>query len=82
MQKDVEFQPETKENQATAILKKVLCNDPALKTLDVSDGSGQIVVGVDASLEGWGSILQQENKNHDWNPSHYESGLWHKAKKR
>ena len=34
-----------------AILKEAPSNAPALKTLDVSDGAGQLVVGVDASLE-------------------------------
>jgi hypothetical protein len=35
-----------------AILKEALCNTPALKTLHVRHGAGQIVVGVDTSLEG------------------------------
>jgi hypothetical protein len=63
LQKDVEFQWETEEKTAMAILKEALCNAPALKTVDLSDGTGQIVVGVDASLERWWAILQQEDEN-------------------
>jgi len=65
-----------------AILKEALCNAPALKTLDVSDGAGQILVGFDTSLEGWVAILQQEDENNDRHLSRYESGLWNKAEKR
>jgi len=82
LQKDVELQWETEEKKPMAILKKALCNASALKRLDVNDGAGQILVGVDASLEGWGAILQQEDKNKDRHPCHYESGLWNNAKKR
>jgi len=63
-------------------LKDALCNAPALKTLDISDGARQLVLGVDASLEGWGAILQQEDENKDWHPCRYESTLWNKGKKR
>jgi len=41
-----------------AIMKEALCNALALKILDVSDGTRQIAVGVDASLDGWEAILQ------------------------
>jgi hypothetical protein len=82
LRKDVEFQWETEEKKAMAILKEALCNAPALNTLEVSDGAGQIVVGVNASLEWWGAILQQEDKNKDWHPCRYESGLWNNAEKR
>jgi len=46
---DIEFQWETEEKKAMAIMKEALCNAPALKTFDISDGAGQIVVGVDTS---------------------------------
>jgi hypothetical protein len=82
LRKDVEFQWETEQKKAMAILKEALCNAPALKTFDVSDGAGQIVVGVDASLEGWGAILQQEYENKDRHLCRYDSGLWNTAEKR
>jgi hypothetical protein len=68
--------------KAMAILKEDLCNAPALKTLDVSDGTGQIVVGVDASWEGWGAFFQQQDENKDRHPYRYERGLWNRAEKR
>ena len=79
---DVEFQWETEETQAMAILKEALCNSLALKTLDISDGAGQIIMGVDASLGGWGAILQQEDENKDRHPCRYGSGLWNTAETR
>jgi len=82
LRQDVEFQWETEEKKSMAILKEAVCPAPALKTLDVSDGAGQIVVGVDSSLEGWRVILQQEDENMDWHPCCCESGLWQKAEKR
>jgi len=82
LRKDVEFQRETEEMKAMAMLKEALCNAPVSKTLDVSDGAGQIVMGVDASSEGWGAILQQEDKNRDRHRCHYERELWNKAEKR
>jgi hypothetical protein len=48
LQKDVEFKWVTEEKKAMAIMKEALCNAPAWKMLHVSDGTGQIVVGVDA----------------------------------
>lgn len=80
--KDIEFQGEAEDMKAQAILKEALFNALALKTLDVSAGAGQIVGGVDASLGGWGAILQQEDENKDQHPWHYESGLWNIPEKR
>jgi len=45
-----------------AIMKEALCNAHALKTLDISDGAGQIVMGVDARLEGWGQSYSRKTK--------------------
>ena len=81
-QMDVEFQWETDENIAMAILKEALCNAPALKMLDVRDGAAQIVIQVDASFEGQGAILQQEDKHKSWHSCHHESELWFKTEKR
>jgi len=65
-----------------AIMKEALCNAPELKTLDIGNGVGQLVVGVDASLEGWGAILHQEYENMNRHPCRHESGVWNKANKR
>jgi len=45
----------------------------------LSDGARQIVVGVDASLEGWGAILHQEDNNKDLHHCCYGGGHWNKA---
>jgi len=49
--------------------------------LDVSDCTGQIVVGVDTGIEEWLAILQQENKYKDWHECYYEGWLWNNAEK-
>jgi hypothetical protein len=59
LRKDVEFQWETEEKKAMAIM-----------------------IGVDASLEGCGAILQQEDENMDRHPCRYECGLWNNAERR
>jgi hypothetical protein len=58
-------------------LKEALTSAPALRTLNYSEGAGEIILAVDASLQGWGAVLQQVDavtgKRH---PSRYQSGLW------
>jgi hypothetical protein len=63
------------------ILRDDPCNAPALKTLNVCDGVGQTVVAVDASLAGWGVVLQLIDENKDWHPCRCESGLRKKGQK-
>jgi hypothetical protein len=60
------------------ILKEALTSAPALRTLKYSEDAGEIMLAVDASLQGWGAVLHQQvdpvrSKRH---PSRYESGLW------
>jgi len=40
LRKDIKFQWETEKQNAMAVLQEALCNAPALKTLDVSNGAG------------------------------------------
>jgi len=49
--KDVEFRLETAENNVIAIEQDALCDASMLETLDISDGTGLIVMGVDTSFE-------------------------------
>jgi hypothetical protein len=81
LQQDVKFQWEIEEKEVMAMFKEALCNAPALKTLDVSDGARQIVIGVEACSEGWRAIWQQDDKNKDRHPCRYESGFWNNAEK-
>ena len=62
-----------------AALKEALMAAPALVRIDYSEGAGAVILAVDASLEGWGAILGQEDKKGKKHPSWYESGLWNKA---
>jgi hypothetical protein len=64
-QRDVEFKCETEGEKAREILKKALCNAPALQSLIVCNDVMQIVVGVDISFQGSGAILKQEDENKD-----------------
>ena len=81
LRKDKEFVWETIQQKAMKVVKDALISAPALRTLDVEEGHGQIVIAVDASLEGWGAILQQEDEEGDRHPCRYESGLWTPAAK-
>ncbi len=65
--------------QQTAIetLKQALTIASALRSIDYAKDAGEIILAVDASLQGWGGVLQQldaaTGKRH---PSRYESGAW------
>jgi hypothetical protein len=77
--KDVEFRWELDQKKAMKALKDALGNGPALKTGDVSNRAGQMVLGVDASLEGWRAILQQEEEENTHPACRYKCGLWNAA---
>jgi hypothetical protein len=68
MRKDIKFPCETEKKKALTILKKALCNAPGLKTLAISDGAGQIDMGVDNILDWCGVILRQEDENNERHP--------------
>ena len=79
--KNVPFQWGSEQIEAMDLLKHALTNPPALVSLDYSQGAGDIILAVDASLDGWGGVLMQlvKGKKH---PSRYESGIWSDAEKR
>lgn len=66
--------------EAIDLLKLALTTLPALVFLDYSEGAGNIIFAVDASLEEWGRVLMQlvKGKKH---PSQYESVIWSSAEK-
>ena len=64
---------------AMVALKEALMAALALVKIDYLEGAGAVILAVDASLEGWGAILGQEDKKGKKHPSRYESGLWNKA---
>ncbi len=63
------------------LLKLALTTPPALVPFDYTEGAGDIILTVDASLEGWGGVLIQlvKRKKH---PSRYESGIWSSVEKK
>ena len=75
--KDVEFHWEKAQWQAMSTLQTMLTSPPTLVTLSYTEGAGEIILAVDASLSGWGSVLMQvdintKNQHLMW----YESGVW------
>jgi hypothetical protein len=63
LRKVVEFHWETEGKGVMAMLTVALWTAPALKMFDVRDGTKQIVVAADATLEGWVAIFQQNDEN-------------------
>ena len=63
------------------LLKLALTTPPALVSLDYNESAGDIILAVDASLDGWRGVLMQlvKGKRH---PSRYESGIWSNAEKK
>ena len=67
--------------EAMDLLKFALTSHPALVSLDYTERAGDIILAVDASLEGWGGVLMQlvKGKRHS---SRYESGIWSSSEKK
>lgn len=59
---DIEFQWKTVETIARTILKEAPCNTSVMKTFDIGDCAGQIVVGVDASIKYGGQFCTRKIK--------------------
>jgi ribonuclease HI len=64
---------------AMSALKTALTTAPALVKIIYTDGAGEIILAVDASLKGWGAVLMQLDDQGKRHPSRYESGLWNQA---
>ena len=71
----------SEQETAMNLLKKALTEPPALTRISYDKDAGDIVVGVDASLEGWGGTMSQKTKEGTIQPARYESGIWNKAEK-
>jgi hypothetical protein len=72
------FGPE--QHEAMRLLQKALTEAPGLISIDYSEGAGKIILTVDASLSGWGAILQQL-VNGVRHPARFESGIWNGAER-
>ena len=82
MKKGAKFNWGEKQTEAMETLKKALTEAPALVKLQYGEGAGVIYLTVDASLTGWGAVLQQEDENGKRHPVRYESGLWNSAQQK
>lgn len=73
--KDIPFISGKESVEAMDLLQLAITTPPALVSLDYTGGAGDIILAVDARLEGWGGLLMQlvKGKRH---PSRYESGIW------
>ena len=75
LKKGVDFVWGPDQADAMHALKHALVSPPALVLIDYAEGAGPIVLGVDASLKGWGATLMQIN-NGKRHPARYKSAIW------
>lgn len=59
MRKNTPFLWSEKQVEAMDLFKLALTTPPTLVSLDYSEGAGDIILTLDASLEGWGEVLIQ-----------------------
>jgi hypothetical protein len=70
------------QGKAMKTLQQAMITAPILVKIDYSPGAGEIVVGVDASLEGYGGYLgQRDLETRRVRPARYESGVWSQAER-
>ncbi|EKD17314.1 gag-pol polyprotein [Drepanopeziza brunnea f. sp. 'multigermtubi' MB_m1] len=74
-----EFEWLEPQQEAMRLLKEALLSAPALIKIDYSKEGGKTYLTVDASLKGWGAVLQQEDSDKKRHPARFESGLWNPA---
>jgi hypothetical protein len=75
LRKNVDCQCETEEKTGMVKLHEALGNAPELKTFDISDGTGDIVIRVDVNVERWAAILQHADKYKEQPQCRIESRL-------
>jgi hypothetical protein len=63
-------------------LKLALTTAPALVKICYRPEFRDIIVGVDASLKGWGCTMGQLDAEGERQVARYKSGLWNKAERR
>jgi RNase H-like domain found in reverse transcriptase len=80
--KDSIFRWGPEQGEAMDTLKAALTTAPALMLIDYSEGAGKIFCGSDASLDGWGGHLSQEDSEGRRHLSRYESGIWSESERR
>jgi hypothetical protein len=78
LKNDVQWTWGELQKKAMATLKSYITSAPALMTPDYKTG-GMIFVGVDASKEGGGAVLEQIGRDGKRHPCRFESTLWSKT---
>jgi hypothetical protein len=79
--KGVAWEWNEEQEEAMNTLKTALTSPPALCRISYEEGAGEIVIGVDASLGGWGGTMGQRDENKKLRVARYESGVWNKAER-
>lgn len=83
LRQDVEFNWGEEQHRAMGSLQGTLTTAPALKPIDYGS-KGNVILAVDASNDGWGAVLMQEDPENPKlrHPVRYESGIWNNAEKK
>jgi hypothetical protein len=79
--KGVEWVWTDEQSRAMERLQLALTTAPALVKIHYGPESREIVVGVDASLDGWGATLGQIQENGRLGVNRFESGMWNQAER-
>jgi transposase InsO family protein len=80
--KDVAWKWEAEEQKAMDELRAVITSAPILATLVYDDPRyGYVYLMTDASLEGWGGVIEQLGPDTKRHPCRFESGIWNPAEK-
>lgn len=73
--KNSKFYWNDEQQEAFDQLKEILSSNPVVLPLDYEADPLNIIVAVDASLQGWGAVLMQNQRGRR-HPARYESGIW------
>lgn len=75
LKKEAPFSWGEPQQQAMDELISHLTSKPVLISIDYSEGAGEIILMIDASLVGWGAVLMQVVEGQR-KPARFESGTW------
>lgn len=81
LKKDQEWVWEDSHRMAMKTLKEKITQAPALMSPNYETG-GMLYMAVDASMEGAGAVLEQDDKDGRRHPCRFESTLWSKSESR
>ena len=83
LRKDTEFHWGEEQENAMISLQTAITTAPALRPIDYGS-TGRVILAVDASNEGWGAVLMQEDPENLKlrHPVRYESGIWGLSEKK